>query len=141
MKQPIYKTLFACFLLLCALSVGCGGNIVKGKVTFDDGEPLPLGTVQFESNDQIFYGKIHTDGFYTLATDTGKKENVPNGSYRVCIVGAIGEGKKMAPIGGVDYNRIIPESLIDKKYTMASTSGLTCDVKGKTTFDITVTKP
>ena len=141
MKQVVYRTSGIFCLLLCAAMAGCGGSVVQGNVAFEDGEPLTLGTVQFESNMHVYYGKIDANGKYTLATDTGTKERIPNGTYRISIVGAVGDGKKMAPIGGVDYNRIIPAPLIDKKFTMASSSGLTCDVKGSTTYDIKVTPP
>ncbi|GHT17947.1 hypothetical protein FACS1894189_4860 [Planctomycetales bacterium] len=76
-------------------------------------------------------GHIQAGGKYRLG---GIKENdgIKPGSYQVVVAGAsTGGGSNGEPFA----------RFIDQKYEHAGTSGLTCDVSGSTTFDITVTKP
>jgi len=115
--------------LLAAAVAGCGGSEgarVSGKVTFADGSPLTKGTVVFSSGEFTARADIAKDGSYSLRAKPG--------AYKVFITGAVEEssgGQYMAP----------QKPLVDRKFTDPAASGLECDVKGSTTFDITVAKP
>jgi hypothetical protein len=134
MNGNVVLTLTAC-LLLC---VGCGQNVtVIGKVTFeDDGSPLSQGMVIFQSGSVQSKAPIEADGSYQVGTlKTG--DGIPRGTYQVYITGAVESGK-ISPTGAV---LAPPIELVDPKFTSPETSGLSCDVKGRMTFDITVTPP
>lgn len=125
-------------LLLVVLATGCGSDRsqVTGRVTYDDGSPVPGGTVIAEATiDGKLVGvqaNIESDGTFRLGTDRPGDGALP-GSYRVLLVSValsdfeLSAGKKEA-IGG--------------KYTKYETSGITFEVKpGKNEFNITVAKP
>ena len=123
--------------LVCVL--GCGkGATVKGKVTFPDGTPLTVGEVVFQTESRMTSGRIQSDGTYKLSGAT-ESDGVPLGFYGVRIVGAYGSSN--TPSGADPSDAPMPIPLIDEKFEDTATSGLTCEVKGATTFDITVTKP
>ena len=137
--------LFGVSLFLC----GCGkGFSVNGKVTFPDGTPLTAGFVCFDSATTSFTGTINASGEYQI---TGAKpgDGVPPGEYQVYISGAIQPGNPdIGPVEvDADGNPLVktidkPDiPLIHAKFTTKSSSGLQCEVKGKTTFNIEVTKP
>lgn len=125
------------FLLVCF--VGCSGNSqVSGKVTFPDGAPLKKGEVRFVTSTFTGYGSIQDDGTYKISS-SGTNDGVPNGSYNVYIINAVDQPE-------IDFSKDPgdappPVNLIHSKFGSESTSGLSCEVKGKTTFDITVEKP
>lgn len=56
--------------------------------------------------------------------------SVPPGTYQVTVSASL----------DTDSNAI-PVDLVDPKFNDPGTSGLTCEVKENTIFDITVTKP
>ncbi len=123
-------------------SLGCGGAYVSGKVTFDDGTPLTVGTVCFETDKEQMIGHIKNDGTYELSPNDRNKR-IPKGLYKVCVTNAVVEvGNELRASGNrADFGgRRMTKSIIDKKFESASSSGLTCDVKGTTVYDITVTK-
>lgn len=123
-------------LVLCFV-VGCGGtNVgVSGKVTFSDGTPLTKGEVQFLTATYVASGTIQSDGSYTIGSTT-QNDGLPAGTYSVTVNKAFGDSGVTAAVSAIDAKPMLP--LINPKYNSATTSGLTCDVKGKTTFDITV---
>lgn len=124
-------------LLVCSV-VGCGSKVsVSGKVTFDDGSPLTSGEVRFETSDFVSSGKIQPDGTYRLGT-VSDKDGIPKGTYGVTVRAMDSSG--VTP-GMLPEDAPPPKSLIASKFGATATSGLTCDVKGKTTFNITVQKP
>ena len=131
---------------LCCL-IGCLGDPkVTGKVAFEDGTPLTVGNVCFESASMRYTGKINPDGTYRMGTVKGN-EGVPRGTYRVSITDAIeltGESEAIRSLANTDITpreRPITRPLIDLKFVNPATSELTCEVNGTRTFDITVTKP
>jgi len=90
-------------------------------------------------------GRIQPNGSYKLSSTT-ENDGVPPGKYGVKIVGTYDTSHMppipadtLPPIPSADAPQPIP--LIDAKFERTETSGLTCEVKGRTTFDITVTKP
>ena len=118
-------------------SVGCGQNVrVTGKVTFEDGSPLTKGVVIFNAGATESKAPIEEDGSYTVGT-LKSNDGLPRGTYRVYITGASlfpGINAKGAPLGPVVH-------LVDTKFAAPETSGLTCEVKGSMTHNITVTPP
>ena len=134
---------FALFLSIVFV-IGCGGDpSVSGTVTFPDGSPLDHGEVIFETSAMMAKGNIQKDGTYTMSTSESK--GVPKGSYAVSIGGYVPRtieperGPDGRPLGSPQF--IPVEIPIAEKYLNPSTSGLTCDVKGNTKFDIKVEKP
>ena len=137
-------------LSLSFFPIGCGGNsTVTGKVTFPDGSLMTTGEVLFESSSLMAKGAIQKDGSYSL--NAGDMKGVPNGTYRVSIGGfkpkvvsapppelPAGGGPPRGPIRTGPPQMIIPEIPVAKKFLSPATSGLTCEVKGRTKYDITV---
>jgi hypothetical protein len=123
------------FVALSVLVCGCGskGSAVTGTVSFEDGIPLTTGVVIFESGSQAFSGKIQPNGTFQLIGNS-VKTGIPDGTYAVTIVKAV---ETSTDSSGNPTAR----DLIDPKYSQQNTSELTCTVKGKTNFDITVSKP
>ena len=133
----IYMTnrLFALFLVpTLFVFTGCGDPSVSGTVTFSDGTPLSMGTVCFEKEGENFvgYGELRSNGVYSMGK-ARDGEGLPPGDYLVYVRGAIRQ--EMGPTG--PYS--IP--LISEKYTSPTSSGLACQVKGKTVFNFQVSKP
>ena len=132
------------FLLLFVFAVGCGGNAsVTGKVTLTDGTPVTVGDVIFKTSDQMARGKIQADGTYAL--ETGGNKGVPPGTYMVSIgVSPTVVPPAPNPAGGPPVGRpqiSMPTIPFAEKYRSPATSGLTCEVKGRTTFNITLEPP
>ena len=113
------------FLLLALVLTGCGDGTVQssGTVTFSTGEPVPHGTVFFETP-QFSYTGIIQDGAYRIE---GVKpgSGLPPGTYTVYVFGS---------------DPVTELSLFDEKFTNPATSGLVFDVKSgqKNVFDIVV---
>ena len=127
------KTLFCTILLLLAFALGCSGNVrFGGNVTFsDDGSPLTIGTVCFESSSFLSRGELDQNGRYNLGS-VSAKDGIPKGTYNVYITGAAkgSMNESGAPV-------LTP--LIDPKYVAGHTSGLTVTIDGKSkSFDIQV---
>ena len=138
------------FLACFAIVAGCSQNVkVTGKVTFEDGTPLTMGRVCFQTETMFADGPLKEDGTYTLGS-LGENTGLPKGTYQVFISGAttppqLGAGMGMNPGGGPGASTIgsyTPGTpLINKKFTDRMTSELTCEVSGKTEYNITVTPP
>lgn len=134
-------TLLVSFMLLLVVSTGCGDkSSVSGKVSFDDGTPLNVGKVMFTDGTNSGFGKINEKGEYKMGM-TKEGEGMPNGSYQVYIMDASKEDPSLSRASD-DGETFTPKVLIiDPKFTNPKQSELKCDVSGKTTFDIKVTKP
>ena len=136
---------FAGFFLVGLIVLGgCSRNVkVTGKVTFEGtGEPLTLGRVCFQTDTMFADGPLQPDGTYTLGS-LGENTGLPKGTYQVFISGAttppqLGMGTGQ---GGLLGSYAPGTALIHSKFTDRMTSGLTCNVNGRTVFDITVTPP
>ncbi|MCL2622454.1 MAG: hypothetical protein FWD31_02210 [Planctomycetaceae bacterium] len=136
---------FLCIVLpFLATTFGCGGGAkVTGKVTFEDGTPLTVGTVSFQTESEQMIGHIKSDGTYELSPND-RTIRIPKGDYKVCIVNAyieVGEPLKGANEREDFGGRRMAQSVINTKYESTSTSDLTCKVDGTTVYNITVTKP
>jgi len=156
---------------IAALSIaGCGDGTktynVTGTVKFTDGSPLTTGTVIFAGENVASQGEIQPDGSYALGTNAAD-DGAPAGSYKVFLAGPIfeaegdaapeedagedtGAGQVETEDGETEeydatYSEGMEEdggeALVNQKFSAADTSGLTCEVTGSTTFDITVEKP
>ena len=130
------------FILLLLFAVGCGGNpSVSGKVTFPDGSPMGSGIVIFESESLQAIGTIQENGSYSASS--GETKGIPRGTYKVYFSGfgadyaAPDMGPDGRPIGPPKLLRNV-ELIIPDKYLSPVTSGLICEVKGRTKFNITV---
>jgi hypothetical protein len=141
MKKYIF-IVFSLFFL--TVTQGCGSNCtVIGKVTFPDGTPLDKGTVLFENEKRVAQGHLKQDGTYSLIS--GEKKGIPTGTYQVSIGGLTQPTVTATPSAdgkGPSKVKVTPSvSPIDKKFHAAATSGLTCEVKGRTKYDIKVEPP
>ena len=122
---------------------GCGQPKVSGTVTFSDGTPLVRGTITFQTDKHAAMGSLDKNGRYTIGgAKTG--DGVPPGTYQVFITGTeeIDVSKdKPVQFGGGPGSPLPIIPLIDKKYERPETSGLTCEVKKSTVFNIEVKRP
>ena len=126
-------------ILFLLFAVGCGGNYtVSGKITFPDDTPLTEGTVFFSSGDATLTGTINEDGTFSMTS--GELKGVPKGTYAVSL-GFQTETIISSGQQGVPPTVIKKPLPFDEKYLFAERSGLVCEVKGKTKFDIKVEKP
>lgn len=126
------NTKYSAFLIfLCVFLVGCGKNIqFGGKVTFEDGKPLPTGKVIFSTDSFQADGRIGPDGSYRLGS-LKKDDGLPPGNYKVYIRGAS------------DITDDGETPLIDGKFADYKTTPLSCEIKrgGPKTFDFKVASP
>jgi hypothetical protein len=118
------------FVLPLILTCGCGQPKVTGTVKFDDGTPLTSGGVTFTQLPYQATGAIKSNGSYEMF-ELKSGDGVRPGTYQVTVSATTG--------GGSDGEPLV--HLVDPKFENPSTSGLTCEVKGNTVFNITVTKP
>ena len=126
-----------CGVILIVSVLGCGNKVqVTGKVTFPDGAPLNTGNVIFDDGREQAKGAISEDGTYRLSS-MNPNDGIKPGEYKVYITNAFSLGG--APVSATSVPK--PTNLIDTKFTSSATSGLQCQVKGNTVFNIEVTKP
>ncbi|MDR3197753.1 MAG: carboxypeptidase-like regulatory domain-containing protein [Planctomycetaceae bacterium] len=119
------------FIVLCLLVFcGCGqGKRVGGTVKYDDGAPVTNGMVTFIKMPHQWIGTINKDGSYEMY-ELKPGDGVPPGTYQVTVSASSDVGPNTTPV-----------YLVDPKFNNPETSGLTCNVKENTIFDITVTRP
>jgi hypothetical protein len=129
-------------LILCIMLSGCGSGFkVTGKVTFSDGQPLTVGKVIFTNGQISAYGKINSNGEYRLGL-VKDGDGIPAGTYQVYITEAFQPGDSSLSHKDDEGQIVTPLVLvIDPKFTVASQSGLKCEVSGSMKFDIQVEKP
>jgi len=86
---------------------------------------------------------IKKDGTYVM--NTGELKGMPKGTYKVCIGGFKPTIESFPPPPGGGHPprpRVIPPVIpVDKKFLDSAKSGLTCEVNGRTKYDITVEAP
>ena len=131
----------AIIIFLIALVTGCGGAncTVTGKVTFPDGSPLTEGEVIFESSTLMARGKIKKDGTYAM--ESGELKGTPKGTYQVALGGFKFEEITFSGVEGAPPKITPLEIPVDRKFLSTAKSELTCEVKGRTKYDITVEAP
>lgn len=137
------RSLFLLFAFFLSLCLGCSGkSSVTGTVNFEDGSPLTKGEVFFESDAGFLgSGKIRSDGAYTVGSEK-ESDGLPDGTYMVTVRGAF-DMPPVPPDADMSKPETLPKAtqLVDTKFASNATSGLTCEVKGKTVYPITVTPP
>ena len=118
-------------LLVLSLSllvlVGCSDKVkLAGKVVFsDDGSPVPLGTVCFETDTYSARGDIRPDGTFDVAS-LGDNDGLPPGTYRVSVNNAL------KVVGQDARGNNIYEDMVAPQFRNGSTSGLVIDVTAAT---------
>lgn len=101
---------------------------VEGQVTYN-GQPLKFGTVMFQSvkGGQPASGVIQADGSFKLVTPKAG-DGAKQGSYEIsvfCYDSQDPAKRAIAATGDMSLGKF----LLPKKYMLASTSGLTAEVK------------
>ena len=133
MKRSIIHNAFFAMTALFFL-VGCSNQVaLTGKVTYTDGSPVQVGQVVFDDDKHSFRGRINTDGAYKLGGVYDGDGIVP-GTYRVYLVDT-----DISEVDATGTTRHF--SHVAAKYTNPETSELTCEVKGRMTFDFEVERP
>ena len=142
-KFSKFAVLFLVAVVLCL--TGCGKKAkVTGTVKFSDGTPLNVGTVNFTDGTNLFRGEIQPDGTFEMRTFK-PGDGVLKGSYKVYLTetrqfGATGKRVLKGPNAEEIEMEVIGNttSTIDPKYSDPEQSGMTIDVKGNMTYDITI---
>ena len=121
-------------VVLLAAAPGCrrsGLVQVRGRVTYADGSPLPLGRVLIDAGGKSTgaWGRIKSDGRFTIGT-LQENDGIAPGTYRVAIVDAL----ILKPDGST-------KMIVAKQFSDFATSGLEFKVPEQTTWTITVEPP
>jgi len=121
---------------LCFLGCGGGQSHVGGKVSFPDGEPLPIGRLCFVNEKANFSCKIQKDGTFRIGS-RNDGDGIPPGVYKVYIEQAV-----VPPPDTVKLrdDGVLPPGipLIAGKYFDSQSSGIVCDTNDGRTLNITV---
>jgi hypothetical protein len=126
--KKIYLPLIYLCLNLWLLCGGCGNPSVIGIVTFDDGTPVTMGYIKFVKSPFQATGMIQPDGSYKM-NELQEGSGVSKGTYKVTV-----SSQNQDASGRLVY-------LVDPKFESVDTSGLVCEVKGNTIYNIVVTRP
>ena len=121
-------------VVLLAAAPGCrrsGLVQVRGRVTYADGSPVPLGRVLIDAGGKSTgaWGRIKSDGRFTIGT-LQENDGIAPGTYRVAIVDAL----ILKPDGST-------KMIVAKPFSDFSSSGLEFRVPEQTTWNITVEPP
>lgn len=133
-KYPsAYRTLLGLAILAFA---GCSPNVsVKGKVSFEDGSPLDIGVIVFQSSTHVGKGRIASDGAFSVGS-VKPNDGLPPGSYKVFIIEAGRVPPGFVPDPESDESGIV--SLIDPRYCDPATTPIHYDIEKKSDLEITV---
>ncbi|PQO32626.1 hypothetical protein DTL21_20710 [Bremerella cremea] len=110
--------------------VGCGGqtgNEVIATVNYEDGSPVPQGTVRFVSDSYETFGNI-VDGKVNIGDMDG---GVPNGTYKVAVQATEQGGESGGTYG---------TPIVAKKFGNPNTSGIEIKVEENKDIEIVVGK-
>ena len=119
----------AFILFVVSLLTGCGDKIkLSGRVVFPDGQPLSVGAIYFTNDHFTARAFLRPDGSYDVGS-LAQKDGLPAGTYKVHIVGAIGEkdGKM--------------RDLIATEFASETLTPLSITVPGERVYNITVEYP
>jgi hypothetical protein len=127
----------AAVLFVAAAAAGCGGRYdVTGRVLYEDGSPVPAGTVLAEAtvDGKLFalQGNIEPDGSFTLGGMKPGDGALP-GKYRAAVM----------PVALGDSERAAGKTpAVDGKFGQFETSGLSFEVRPeKNVITLRVAKP
>jgi hypothetical protein len=107
---------------------------VSGKVTYTDGSPVTVGQVACENGEFVARAYIDVQGNYRMGR-IKDGDGISPGIYKVFLYDA---NIYEEPSGG---GSSIVKPQVNAKYANPDSSGLTCEVKGKTVFNFKVEKP
>jgi hypothetical protein len=123
MKKNLSVIVCVVFLLV-VIVIGCSKHVQQsGHVVFDDGSPVPCGTICFLGENYQASGNIQSSGKFTIGSTRADNGLLP-GSYKVIIAGA------QKVIGTGDEGQPLFEELVDGKFTNPETTPLTIVVQG-----------
>ncbi|MDR1052923.1 MAG: hypothetical protein LBL39_02005 [Planctomycetaceae bacterium] len=109
--------------LFTGVIIGCNKNVQQsGRVIFDDGLPVPCGTICFLSDTYQASGEIQANGKFTIGSTQAGNGLLP-GSYKVIIAGS------QKVIGTGDEGQPLFEELVDGKFTDPEKTPLTVVVQ------------
>ena len=133
----------AAILCLCAIVCGCSKgpkkpadlpklNPTTATVTYDDGTPVDGATVallasQTGGRTWNLTGVTDAAGQVTFKTD-GNWDGAPAGEYRVIVTKEVSEVEEPTEVGGSVTTKSITR-MVDQKYNLPNTSGLTATIK------------
>ncbi len=125
-------------ILFVLFAIGCGSDQVpiypvSGRVQFEDGEPVRLGTVELES---LSYGttatgKIQEDGSFELGTYP-PSDGAAAGEHRATVVQIVIDDGTFQHTK--DHGRKVPQ-----RYSNYATARLLVDVSADTLNDVLLT--
>jgi hypothetical protein len=122
------------------LVAGCGQERVptypvKGRVVFDDGQPVRSGTVELESMEAPLTasGRIQNDGTFVLGTYT-PDDGAAAGKHRAIVV-------QLIISDGVSKHDLNHGRPVDARFGNFETSGLTAEVEQKESNELTLSIP
>lgn len=126
-------------LVLLVAALGCAGDDgpklykVTGRAVYNDGSPVPQGTIVFVNADRTVssYGVLDQNGQYSLIT--GEKPGAPAGSYTVFFTTTSPPPDYVPTQAEVDEAALSTEAitpgtkpaLVADKYKSAESSGIT----------------
>ena len=133
MSTSILRNIFL-IAVFSVFLVGCSDRVaVTGKVTYPDDSPVQIGEVAFSDGRLVYRGNIDKNGGYKLG-GVYEGDGISPGKYEVYLMGT--ETMEMD-----ENNAMKPVQHVAQKYLSPDTSGLTCEIKGKMTFDFKVERP
>ncbi|MFI4877023.1 MAG: hypothetical protein ACIALR_16845 [Blastopirellula sp. JB062] len=128
--KRIDLALFCAVALAAPMFAGCWSgyeNTVTATVTFDDGAPVPSGTVSFTTDNFETFGKID-DGLVNIGNMDG---GVPDGTYKIAV-------RSFKQKSETDLT-LVP--IVAAKFEDPETSGIVVEVKGNKDIEIVVSRP
>ncbi len=119
--RPVSKSLLALLTFALLFTQGCGRPEmpetfpVKGKVVYENGQPVPSGMVQFQSqSDQsvLVNGGIQPDGTFTLSSvkEDYRIDGAIAGQHRVTVVPPMDELQMAVPTTFEELYTVKPDA-------------------------------
>ena len=132
---------FVILILSVVLFSGCANKAkVSGTVTFEDGEPVPLGQVTFRAEDgKTYHGYLSKDGKYSPG-ELRDGQPIPVGKYQIWLSGTDISTEHLRVPGDPSSATYTVTPTVDSKYTSADSTIINFELKGggTKTFDFTV---
>ncbi|EAQ76877.1 hypothetical protein [Blastopirellula marina] len=128
--KRINLAMFGAAVVLLPLVVGCWSNYentVTATVTYEDGAPVPTGTVSFTTNNFETFGKIENGRVNIGNMDGG----VPDGTYKIAV-------RAFVQKSDTDFTL---ESIVARKFEDPETSEIVIEVQGNKNIEIVVARP
>ncbi|MDR1484320.1 MAG: hypothetical protein LBT09_05810 [Planctomycetaceae bacterium] len=124
MKNKLRIVIVCVIFLFVGFVIGCGNNVQQsGRVIFEDGSPVPCGTICFLGDNYQASGEIQPNGQFTIGSTRANNGLLP-GNYKVIIAGS----QKVIGVG--DEGQPLFEELVDGNFTDPEKTPLTAAVQG-----------